>query len=134
EGVRGRRHKCRKIKPLNGYRIGPPLATRRAESKRLSGQNAPPNSRPEWKDRPMLSNSVNTNVGAMIALQNLNATNVELATAQNRINTGKKVATAKDNGAIWAIAQAQRSDVVALGVVRQSLDRGVAAVDVAISA
>lgn len=82
----------------------------------------------------MLSNSVNTNVGAMIALQNLNATNVELATAQNRINTGKKVATAKDNGAIWAIAQAQRSDVVALGVVRQSLDRGVAAVDVAISA
>lgn len=82
----------------------------------------------------MLSNSVNTNVGAMIALQNLNATNSELATVQNRINTGKKVATAKDNGAIWAIAQAQRSDVAALGAVRQSLDRGVAAVDVAISA
>jgi flagellin len=37
-------------------------------------------------------NSVNTNVGAMIALQNLNSTNSELATVQGRINTGKKVA------------------------------------------
>ena len=41
-------------------------------------------------------NSVNTNVGAMVALQNLNATNSDLAMAQNRINTGKKVANAKE--------------------------------------
>ena len=54
-------------------------------------------------------NSVNTNVGAMVALQNLNATNSDLAMAQNRINTGKKVANAKDNGAVWAIAQNQRA-------------------------
>lgn len=79
-------------------------------------------------------NSVNTNVGAMIALQNLNATNAELSLAQNRINTGKKVATAKDNGAIWAIAQGQRADIGALNAVKQSLDRGVAAVDVALAA
>ncbi len=78
--------------------------------------------------------SVNTNVGAMIALQNLNVTNAELATTQNRINTGKKVAGAKDNGAIWAIAQGQRADIGALGAVKQSLDRGVAAVDVAMAA
>ena len=82
----------------------------------------------------MLSSSVNTNVGAMIALQNLNATNTELQTTQNRINTGKKVATAKDNGAIWAIAQGQRADIGALNAVKQSLDRGVAAVDVALAA
>ncbi|RZJ95952.1 MAG: flagellin [Novosphingobium sp.] len=82
----------------------------------------------------MLSSSVNTNVGAMIALQNLNATNTELQTTQNRINTGKKVASAKDNGAIWAIAQGQRSDIGALSAVKQSLDRGVAAVDVALAA
>ena len=82
----------------------------------------------------MLSNSVNTNVGAMIALQNLNATNMELAQTQNRINTGKRVSTAKDDGAIWAIAQSQRADVKALGAVRQSLDRGVSAVDVALAA
>ena len=82
----------------------------------------------------MLSSSVNTNVGAMIALQNLNATNAELAQTQNRINTGMKVASAKDNGAIWAIAQGQRADIRALGAVSQSLERGIAAVDVAIAA
>jgi len=78
--------------------------------------------------------SVNTNVGAMIALQNLNATNAQLATTQNRINTGKTVANAKDNGAIWAIAQGQRAEIGALTAVKQSLDRGVAAVDVALAA
>ena len=82
----------------------------------------------------MPSSSVNTNVGAMIALQNLNKTNVELATTQNRINTGLKVASAKDNGAIWAIAQSQRSEVSALSVVQNSLDRGKSAVDVAVAA
>jgi flagellin len=81
-----------------------------------------------------MSNSVNTNVGALIALQNLNATNAELAVTQSRINTGKKVSSVKDNGAIWAIAQGQRADIGALGAVKQSLDRGVAAVDVAIAA
>ena len=78
--------------------------------------------------------SVNTNVGAMIALQNLNATNAQLATTQSRINTGKSVANAKDNGAIWAIAQGQRAEIGALNAVKQSLDRGVAAVDVALAA
>ena len=81
-----------------------------------------------------MSNSVNTNVGAMIALQNLNATNTELATTQSRINTGKKISSVKDNGAIWAIAQGQRAEIGALGAVKQSLDRGVAAVDVALAA
>ena len=79
-------------------------------------------------------NSVNTNTGAMIALQNLQSTNAELGVVQSRINTGKKVSNAKDNGAIWAIAQGQRADIGALGAVKQSLDRGVAAVDVAIAA
>lgn len=78
--------------------------------------------------------SVNTNVGAQVALQNLNATNASLATVQNRINTGKSVASAKDNGAIWAIAQGQRADIGALSAVKQSLDRGIAAVDVALAA
>ncbi|MES2859908.1 MAG: flagellin [Pseudomonadota bacterium] len=81
-----------------------------------------------------MANSVNTNVGALIALQNLNATNVELDRTQTRINTGKKVAGAKDNGAIWAIAQGQRADIGALGAVKSSLDRGVSAVDVGLAA
>ena len=79
-------------------------------------------------------NSVNTNVGALVALQNLNATNTELDQVQSRINTGKKVASAKDNGAIWAIAQNQRGTSAALNAVKDSLQRGQSAVDVAISA
>ena len=81
-----------------------------------------------------MANSVNTNPGALIALQNLNATNAQLATTQTRINTGKKVASAKDNGAIWAIAQGQRADIGALGAVKSSLDRGQSAVDVSLAA
>ena len=82
----------------------------------------------------MALNSVNTNVGAMIALQNLNSTNNDLATVQARINTGKKVSSAKDNGAIWAIAQSQRSEVASLNAVKDSLQRGQSATDVAIAA
>ena len=52
-----------------------------------------------------MANSINTNYGASVALQNLNATNRALETTQNRINTGKAVNSAKDNGAIWSIAQ-----------------------------
>jgi flagellin len=82
----------------------------------------------------MPNNSVNTNVGALVALQNLNSTNSELFTTQTRINTGKRIANAKDNGAIWAIAQNQRATSRALDAVRESLQRGQSTVDVAISA
>jgi len=81
-----------------------------------------------------MANSVNTNVGAMVALQNLNATNADLMTTQSRINTGKKINNAKDNGAIWAIAQNQRATSNALNSVMQSLQRGQSTVDVALSA
>ena len=82
----------------------------------------------------MALNSVNTNVGAMVALQNLNATNNELSTTQTRINTGKKVASAKDNGAVWAIAQTQRGTSNSLNAVKDSLQRGQSTIDVAIAA
>ncbi len=80
-----------------------------------------------------MPNSVNTNVGAMIALQNLNQTNSDLMTVQNRINTGKKIASAKDNGAIWAIAQNQRATSGSLNAVKDSLQRSQSTVDVAIA-
>lgn len=82
----------------------------------------------------MALNSVNTNSGALIALQNLQSTNAELGVVQGRINTGKKVNSAKDNGAIWAIAQGQRGEISALNAVKDSLDRGSSAVDVAMAA
>ena len=78
--------------------------------------------------------SVNTNVGAMIALQNLNATSSELMSTQNRISTGLKVASAKDDGAAFAIAQTQRATVSSLDAVKDSLSRGSSVVDVAMSA
>jgi flagellin len=78
--------------------------------------------------------TVNTNVGAMVALQNLNKTNSELATVQKRINTGMIVSSAKDNGALFAIAQGMRADVASYNAVDQSLNRGVSTVDVAIAA
>jgi flagellin len=83
---------------------------------------------------PAVGNSVNTNVGAMIALQNLNLTNTQLAATQTRLNTGLKISSARDNGAIWAIAQNQRGDVSSLDSVKDSLQRGQSIVDVAISA
>ncbi|MDB5453673.1 MAG: flagellin [Caulobacteraceae bacterium] len=82
----------------------------------------------------MALNSVNTNQGALIALQNLNTTTNELQQVQSRINTGKKVASAKDNGAVWAIAQSQRATSNALNSVKASLQRGQSTIDVAISA
>ena len=82
----------------------------------------------------MALNSVNTNVGAMIALQNLNSTSQDLTVTQNRISTGLKVSSAKDDGATWAIAQGQRAQSTALDAVKDSLQRGQSTLDVAISA
>src|SRR3981189_1475836 len=78
--------------------------------------------------------SVNTNTGAMIALQYLNKTEEELMTSQTHINTGLKVATAKDDGATFAIAQNMRGNVRGYQAVSDSLRRGVSAVDGALSA
>jgi flagellin len=82
----------------------------------------------------MTVGSINTNASALAALQNLNATQTQLTQTQNRINTGLKIASAKDNGAIWAIAQNQRSDISAYGAVTDSLNRVSSTIDVAVSA
>ena len=78
--------------------------------------------------------SVNTNPGAMVALQNLNKTNMEMTQVQNRINTGLEVAGAKDNGGVYAIAQRMRSQVAGYGAVSNSLDLAVSVTDVALAA
>jgi flagellin len=81
-----------------------------------------------------MTNSVHTNTSAAVALQNLTQTNTRLGDVQSRISTGLKVQGAKDNAAIWAIAQQQRADVGALSAVKQSLDRATSIADVALSA
>jgi flagellin len=78
--------------------------------------------------------SVNTNSGALVALQYLNKTNSELEQVQSRINTGLKVATAKDDGGVYAVAQNLRAKIAGFGVVKNSIDRAVSTVDVAAAA
>jgi flagellin len=64
----------------------------------------------------------------------MNKTNSELVVTQNAISTGLKVASAKDNGGIWAIANKMRSDVTAYDRVRESVDRSAAILDTGIAA
>ena len=62
----------------------------------------------------MALNSVNTNIGAQVALQSLNRTNDALTVTQKRISTGYRVADAKDDGAAFAVAQSVRADIAGL--------------------
>jgi flagellin len=78
--------------------------------------------------------SVNTNVGALVALQYLSATQSQLAQTQSHVNSGLKVASARDDGSIYAIAQNQRGAVAGYSSVVDSLNRASSAVDVALSA
>lgn len=81
-----------------------------------------------------MSFSVNVNPSALAALRNLNKTNSDLEMTQNNINTGLKISSAKDNAAVFSIAQKLRGDVRGLNAVQQSLDRGISTVDVALAA
>jgi flagellin len=81
----------------------------------------------------MSLNSINTNTGALVALQSLNSTNSQLENAQNQVSTGLRVAGAQDNGAIWDVAQSQRAQVSALGAVTDSLNRASSVLDVAVT-
>jgi len=65
--------------------------------------------------------SINTNLPAIIALQNLNATQQSLQTVQKRISTGYNVADALDNGAIFSIAQGVRANITAETATNQEL-------------
>lgn len=81
-----------------------------------------------------MSFSINTNAGALVALQNLNQTNRQLQTTQTRINTGLAVASARDNSAVFAIAQSLRADIGGLSAVQGSLSNAQSTLDVALNA
>src|SRR5258708_21925005 len=81
-----------------------------------------------------MSFSVNTNSGALIALQYLTATQGQLNQTQSHINSGLKVATARDDGAIYAIAQNQRGQVAGYSSVLNSINNATSSIDVALSA
>ena len=67
--------------------------------------------------------SINTNYGAMVAAQSFAATSRELDKVQNRVTTGLKVSSAKDNGAVWAIANTQKANAKALDATANNLLR-----------
>lgn len=78
--------------------------------------------------------SVNTNVNAFQALQSLNSTNKALSTTQNRVSTGLRVTTAKDDAASYSISQKMKSDVAGYEAVKIGLGLGDAALGTAIKA
>lgn len=80
-----------------------------------------------------LSNSINTNVGALVALRNLNQTNSELGQTQDRVSTGLKVIGALDDASSFSIAQGIRSELKAIGAVQQGLSNGRGVATVAVS-
>ena len=89
---------------------------------------------PEKRETENSMLSVNTNTGAMVALQYLNDTQAQLSQTQNAVDTGLKVSSAKDDGAVYAIAQNMRGDIAGYTSVTDSLNRGMSAIDVAMSA
>src|ERR1700735_749423 len=61
-------------------------------------------------DRSTLMSSTLNNPNALSALQALTMTQQSLATVQNQVSTGLKVATAADNSSYWSIAAQLTAD------------------------
>ncbi|MBI1776484.1 MAG: flagellin, partial [Proteobacteria bacterium] len=80
-----------------------------------------------------MSNSINTNIAAFVALQNLSNVNSNLGVTQNRVSTGLRVANAVDDASSFAIAQGIRGSLKAYSAVSQGIAnaRGVATVSLA---
>jgi flagellin len=75
--------------------------------------------------------SILTNTSAMVALQTLKSVNSNLQETQSQISTGKSVASAKDNSAVWAISKSMDSDVKGFMAISESLALGESTVAVA---
>lgn len=78
-------------------------------------------------------NSINTSSGVLLALAQYDAASAQVAKSEDRISTGLKVASARDDGAAWSIAQNMRSQVSDWQVVSASLNTGQSILDVAAS-
>ena len=78
--------------------------------------------------------SINTNVGAMVALQNLNRSNDQLEKTQLHITTGLKINGPKDDASTYAIAQRMRGDIAGMQAVKTALAAGESSLNVAITA
>jgi flagellin len=68
--------------------------------------------------------SILTNNSAMVALQTLKSINGNLAKTQGEISTGKSVASASDNAAVWSISKLMEADVEGFKAISDSLALG----------
>ena len=75
--------------------------------------------------------SINSNTGALTALQMLGATIQQKDDVQDDVSTGKEVKTAQDNATLWAISQLMETDVISFDAVSDSLSLGEATLSVA---
>lgn len=66
--------------------------------------------------------SILTNNSAMVALQTLKSINQQLGKTQADISTGKSVANAKDNAAVWAISKVMETDQSAAKTLQSNLN------------
>ncbi len=78
--------------------------------------------------------SILTNNSAMVALQTLRSINTNMSKTQNEISTGKSIANAKENSAVWAISKTMESDVRGFKAISDSLSLGSSTIAVARSA
>lgn len=78
--------------------------------------------------------SILTNTSAMVALQTLKGINSNLEKTQQEISTGKSVANARDNAAVWAISKVMESDANSFEGISSSLSLGSSTIAVARSA
>ncbi len=75
--------------------------------------------------------SILTNTSAMVALQTMKSINHNMNKTQSEISTGKSVANAKDNAAVWAISKVMESDVEGFKGISDSLNLGSSTLTVA---
>jgi flagellin len=81
----------------------------------------------------MAFNSINTNAGAVVALQSLNKTNAQLDMAQKRVSTGFRVADARDDGGAFAVAQKVRGDIAGVTSANEQLGAAKGLLDTTLS-
>jgi flagellin len=79
-------------------------------------------------------NSVLNNSAALSALQSLQMTQQALATVQNQVSTGLKVATAADNSSYWSIAAQLTADSGIVSASNDALSQGQSVLSTASSA
>ena len=80
-----------------------------------------------------IQNSINTNVGALVALRNLNTVASDLQSVQNRVSTGLRVSSAQEDASVFSVAQGIRAELKGFEAVNGALAGSKGIVTVAIS-